>query len=59
MSIKENLHKLYQEIPKNVQLVAVSKTKPAGDILEAYHAGHRVFGREQGTGTDSQQWQLP
>ena len=28
----------------NVTLVAVSKTKPAEDILEAYHAGQRDFG---------------
>lgn len=29
---------------KNVTLVAVSKTKPVEDILEAYHAGQRDFG---------------
>lgn len=29
---------------KNVTLVAVSKTKPAEDILELYHLGHRDFG---------------
>jgi PLP dependent protein len=29
---------------KNVQLVAVSKTKPVGDIFELYNRGHRDFG---------------
>ena len=29
---------------KNVTLVAVSKTKPAEDIIEAYQAGHLDFG---------------
>ena len=29
---------------KNVTLVAVSKTKPVEDILEAYHTGQRDFG---------------
>ena len=29
---------------KNVTLVAVSKTKPASDIMEAYHAGQLDFG---------------
>lgn len=28
----------------DVTLVAVSKTKPVADILEAYHAGQRIFG---------------
>ena len=59
MSIKENLHKLYQEIPENVQLVAVSKTKPAGDILEAYHAGHRVFGENKAQELIAKQPKLP
>lgn len=39
----------YQQIradlsSKNVTLVAVSKTKPASDILELYHLGQRDFG---------------
>jgi pyridoxal phosphate enzyme (YggS family) len=28
-------------------LVAVSKTKPNEDILEAYHAGHKIFGENK------------
>lgn len=47
MFIKGNLHKIKNDIPKNVQLIAVSKTKPISDILEAYNAGHRAFGENK------------
>lgn len=47
MSIAENLVKIKNSIPENVQLVAVSKTKPNEDILEAYHTGHKVFGENK------------
>ena len=42
--VKENLEKVKKTIPAGVLLVAVSKTKPVEDILEAYDAGQRVFG---------------
>lgn len=42
--IKENLERIKATLPGGVTLVAVSKTKPVGDIQEAYDAGHRVFG---------------
>ncbi len=47
MSIKDNLTALKEELPKEVTLVAVSKTKPNASILEAYDAGHRVFGENK------------
>ncbi|PCH76974.1 MAG: YggS family pyridoxal phosphate-dependent enzyme [Flavobacteriaceae bacterium] len=47
MSIGENLVKIRHNIPKNISLVAVSKTKPTSDILEAYEAGQRVFGENK------------
>ncbi len=47
MSIKDNLIAINQTIPKDVTLVAVSKTKPNEAILEAYEAGHRVFGENK------------
>ena len=47
MSIANNLHKIKSEIPKNVTLVAVSKTKPICDILEAYEADQRIFGENK------------
>jgi len=47
MSIKKNLLHLKTQIPEHVTLVAVSKTKPISDILEAYNTGHRVFGENK------------
>ncbi len=45
--ISENIKKLKNEIPSHVDLVAVSKTKPVADIMEAYKAGHRIFGENK------------
>ncbi len=47
MSIKENLLKIKSSLPKNVTLVAVSKTKPVADLMEAYNAGQRIFGENK------------
>ncbi|WP_421802579.1 YggS family pyridoxal phosphate-dependent enzyme [Flagellimonas sp.] len=47
MSIKNNLNSIKSELPEGVILVAVSKTKPNEDILEAYEAGQRVFGENK------------
>lgn len=47
MSISENIRNIKAQIPPGVQLVAISKTKPNEDILEAYQAGHRVFGENK------------
>ena len=47
MSIKENLLKIKSSLPKNVTLVAVSKTKPIADLTEAYNVGQRIFGENK------------
>jgi pyridoxal phosphate enzyme (YggS family) len=47
MSIKENLIKIKSQVPENVILVAVSKTKPISDLMLAYEAGQRVFGENK------------
>ena len=47
MSISNNIKSLYSELPKDVSLVAVSKTKPASDIEEAYSTGQRIFGENK------------
>lgn len=47
MSIKENLLKIISSLPENVTLVAVSKTKPVADLMEAYDAGQRIFGENK------------
>jgi pyridoxal phosphate enzyme (YggS family) len=47
MSVKDQLNTILKSIPRQVQLVAVSKTKPVKDIQEAYDAGQRVFGENK------------
>ena len=47
MSIKNNLLQIKATIPENVTLVAVSKTKPIADLMEAYDAGQRIFGENK------------
>ena len=45
MSIADNIKRLKNETDTiKVQLIAVSKTKPEDEIMEAYDAGQRVFG---------------
>lgn len=44
MSIANNLINIKTKLPKYVTLVAVSKTKPVADLMEAYNAGQRIFG---------------
>lgn len=43
MSIKENIDEILNEIPKNVKLLAVSKTRTLDEMREAYDAGMREF----------------
>ncbi|MGD2034807.1 MAG: YggS family pyridoxal phosphate-dependent enzyme [Bacteroidales bacterium] len=47
MSIAGNIEKIRKEIPENVTLIAVSKTKPVGKIREAYDSEHKVFGENK------------
>jgi len=47
MSIKDNLQNIKSSIPEHVTLVAVSKTKPVSDLMEAYNAGQRIFGENK------------
>ncbi|WP_412985398.1 YggS family pyridoxal phosphate-dependent enzyme [Pontimicrobium sp. IMCC45349] len=47
MIIKQNLKHIKSQLPKDVTLVAVSKTKPISDIMEAYDAGQLVFGENK------------
>jgi len=45
--IKYNLENIKKNIPSNVKLVAVSKTKPEADIIEAYNCGQIIFGENR------------
>lgn len=47
MSIKTNLTEVKSKLPNHVTLVAVSKTKPVEDLMEAYQAGQRIFGENK------------
>jgi len=47
MSIAHNLLKIKSTLPSTVTLVAVSKTKPIPDLMEAYDAGQRIFGENK------------
>src|SRR6478609_1501481 len=47
MSISQNLNSIKSSLPENVTLVAVSKTKPVSDLMEAYNAGQRIFGENK------------
>ena len=41
--IEEHLQNFYKVLPSSVQLVAVSKFHPVERLMEAYHAGQRIF----------------
>jgi len=47
MNISENIQKYKKQLGKEVTLVAISKTKPISDILEAYESGQRIFGENK------------
>lgn len=47
MSIAQNLTQIKSSLPPHVTLVAVSKTKPVADLMEAYEAGQRIFGENK------------
>tara|TARA_B000000557_G_scaffold197031_1_gene162314 strand:+ start:477 stop:1127 length:651 start_codon:yes stop_codon:yes gene_type:complete len=45
--IEKRIKEIRDSINKNVELVAVSKTKSNKEILEAYNAGQKVFGENK------------
>ncbi len=47
MSIQQNIEHIKSTLPKHVTLVAVSKTKPISELMEAYNAGQRIFGENK------------
>jgi pyridoxal phosphate enzyme (YggS family) len=47
MSIAQNLLSIKSTLSEHVSLVAVSKTKPVADLMEAYDAGQRIFGENK------------
>lgn len=59
MSIAQNLQHIKSTLPEHVTLVAVSKTKPVNDLMEAYNAGQRIFGENYVQELVDKQPQLP
>lgn len=47
MSIASNLNIIKSTLPEHVTLVAVSKTKPVSNLMQAYEAGQRIFGENK------------
>ncbi|MCL6461714.1 MAG: YggS family pyridoxal phosphate-dependent enzyme [Flavobacterium micromati] len=47
MQIAQNLLSIKSTLPEQVTLVAVSKTKPVSDLMQAYDAGQRIFGENK------------
>jgi pyridoxal phosphate enzyme, YggS family len=47
MSIAENIDLVKSHLPAQVQLIAVSKTKPVEMLMEAYNHGQRAFGENK------------
>ncbi|MBT8385530.1 MAG: YggS family pyridoxal phosphate-dependent enzyme [Bacteroidia bacterium] len=59
MSIADNLKHIKDDLPDDVTLVAVSKTKPIKTILEAYNAGQIIFGENKVQEMVDKQKELP
>lgn len=59
MSVAENLKNILRSIPNNVKLVAVTKTQPFEVIMEAYEAGHKIFGENRAQELRSKYFLLP
>lgn len=47
MTIAENIDLIRSNLPVNVRLIAVSKTKPNELLMEAYNNGQRAFGENK------------
>ena len=46
-NIGDKIASIKGQLPEQVRLIAVSKTKPIEDIQAAYDAGHRLFGENK------------
>lgn len=46
-NVVQNINSIKALLPEDITLVAVSKTKPNTDVLDAYNTGHRIFGENK------------
>ena len=58
-SIQKALEKLQSELKDRAVLVAVSKTKPIEDLMEAYQQGQRIFGENKVQEIQQKQPKMP
>jgi PLP dependent protein len=47
MTIAEKIGQLRKEVPSEVKIIVISKTRSPDEIMEAYHAGQRIFGENK------------
>jgi pyridoxal phosphate enzyme (YggS family) len=47
MKISNNIQKIKSTLSNHISLIAVSKTKPNSDLIEAYDSGQRIFGENK------------
>jgi PLP dependent protein len=59
MEIARNIAEIKESLPDGVKLVAVTKTKTVEVIMEAYQAGHKIFGENKVQELVQKQQQLP
>jgi len=59
MNIAEHIQNIKSKLPQTVALIAVSKTKPISDIIEAYRAGQRIFAENRVQEMTQKYEQLP
>jgi len=59
MPVKEKIHQFKSELPANVELVAVSKTRPVAELMKAYEAGQRIFGENKIVEMSEKHEQMP
>lgn len=57
--IASNLVQIRSELPGGVKLVAVSKYRPVGELLQAYDAGQRVFAESRPLELEAKAQALP
>lgn len=59
MNITDNLRKIKDSLPVNVNLIAVSKFHPFEAVQELYDVGHRIFGESRMQEIDEKHKHLP
>ncbi|MCG2430965.1 YggS family pyridoxal phosphate-dependent enzyme [Aequorivita xiaoshiensis] len=57
--ISEKLKNLKSKLPNEVTLIAVSKTKPVSDLMQAYNSGHKDFGENKVQEMESKWQEMP